>query len=341
MFVIREAYRDDLEQIHAVARHLDTVNLPDDRAMLEKVLDLSVKSFAKEIPAAQREFLFVLEDRASGRLVGTSLLLAQHGTRRSPHVFFEILDEERYSETLDRHFKHECLRIGYNYAGPTEIGGLIVVPDYRGRPEALGKFLSYTRFLYLALHRAEFRDEVISELLPPLGEGGQSVLWEHLGRHFTGLSYQEADKISKDNKEFIRTLFPQGLIYTALLPAEVRAVIGKVGPKTRGVEKMLRAIGFDYARRIDPFDGGPHFIAATDEISLVTGTRRAKAAAIDAADEGRPLGLVAREGSSAPRFLAVGTRYRLLEDGSVGLPEAARAALGVSPGDDVAYLPLP
>jgi arginine N-succinyltransferase len=343
MFLIREAAPQDLEQILGAAQHLDTVNLPHDRARLETLLELSARSFAGTIAVADREFLFVLEDLEHRQIIGTSLLLAQHGTRRAPHVFFEILEDERYSESLDRHMVHECLRIGYNYAGPTEIGGLILLPQFRGRgrPASLGKLLSYTRFLYLALHRPDFRDEVISELLPPLGDSGTSILWEHLGRHFTGLTYQEADKLSKSNKEFIRTLFPQGLIYTALLPREVRAVIGQVGPETRGVEKMLRAIGFDYARRIDPFDGGPHYQARTDDITLVQATRRAKAAAIDTADEGRPVGLVAHEQQVAPRFRAVGTRYRLLDDGRVGLPDSARKALGVQPGDEVAYLPLP
>jgi len=339
MFVIRESFREDIDQIHQVAEHLDTVNLPNDRGMLEKILDFSVRSFAGEVPTFEREYLFLLEDTEKKRVIGTCMIHAQHGTRKSPHVFFEVQKEERYSETLDRHFVHECLRIGYNYNGPTEIGGLILLPDYRGRPEALGKMLSYVRFLYIGLHRDRFRDEVLSELLPPLEKDGTSKLWESLGRHFTGLSYQEADKISKDNKEFIRTLFPQGLLYTALMPRDVRDVIGVVGPKTVGVEKMLRAIGFEYAGRIDPFDGGPHFQATTDEISLVRDTRRAKVVAIDVADEGRPFGLVAAEHAAAPHFLSVGTRFRLVE-GEIGLTDATRAAIGVKPGDEVAYLPL-
>ena len=53
-------------------------------------------------------------------------------------------------------------------------------------------------------------------------------------------------------------------------------VIGKVGPQTRGVEKMLRRIGFRYAERVDPFDGGPHFTAPTDEVLLVQRTHEAR-----------------------------------------------------------------
>ena len=46
-------------------------------------------------------------------------------------------------------------------------------------------------------------------------------------------------------------------------------MIGKVGAQTRGVEKLLRRIGFRYADRVDPFDGGPHFTARMEEIALV------------------------------------------------------------------------
>lgn len=340
MFVIREAFPDDLPQVHEVARHLDTVNLPNDRAVLERIIDTSRRSFGGDLQPLEREYLFVLQDVDERRIVGTCMIVAQHGTRRSPHVFFDVVEEERYSETLDRYFVHRCLRIGYNYDGPTEIGGLILLPQYRGRPESLGKFLSYVRFLYVALHRDRFRDKVLSELLPPLEPDGTSLLWESLGRHFTGLSYQEADRLSKDNKEFIRTLFPQGLLYTCLLPKSVQSLIGQVGPKTRGVEKMLRAIGFEYAQRIDPFDGGPHFAARTGDITLVRETRRASVVGVDAADDGRPWGMVAAERDQASHFVAVATRFRPTATGEVGLTDEARAILEVESGDEVAYLPL-
>lgn len=341
MFTLREVFPEDLPGLHAVARHLNTVNLPDDPLVLEKLIDHSRRSFAGQIDVFKRQYMFALFDGTvdGGRLIGTSMIHAQHGTRRAPHIFFDVLTDERYSETLDRHFVHQILRIGYNYNGPTEIGGLILLPEYRRHEYSLGKWLSYVRFLYIATHRDRFRDEVLSELLPPLEPDGTSQLWECLGRHFTGMNYQEADRISQTNKEFIRTLFPSEPIYTALLPRGVQEMIGVVGPETRGVEKMLRRIGFSYAHRIDPFDGGPHFIAHTDEITLVKETFRAKVFSVDTADDGRPFGLVCRERDRAPHFTALGSRYR--RDGDeVGLSEATRVALGVEPGDEVGVLPI-
>src|SRR6185436_3124003 len=158
---------------------------------------------------------------------------------------------------------------------------------YRGHKEQLGKLLAYVRFLYVALHRDVFCEEVVSELMPPLERDGRSLLWEALGRHFTGLSYQEADRLSRVNKEFIRTLFPQDPIYASLLPAAAQALIGQVGATSKPVERLLRRIGFKFAQRIDPFDGGPHFHARTDEIALVKRAQRlavgpAEGATVDA-----------------------------------------------------------
>ena len=99
------------------------------------------------------------------------MIFPQHGSRKAPHVYFDVLEEERYSETLDRHFAHRVLRIGYNYKGLTEVGGLVVRPEFRRHPERLGRLLMSIRFLYIARHRAAFRDEVLSELMPPLEAG--------------------------------------------------------------------------------------------------------------------------------------------------------------------------
>lgn len=335
MFRIRQSLPGDVDQVLAVAEHLDTVNLPAERKHVEGIIERSVKSFASEVPAVDREFLFVLEDLRAKRIIGTSIIYAQHGTKRAPHIFFRVENDERYSYTLDKYFVHQTLRIGYNYNGPTEIGGLILLPEYRRNSEALGKALSYVRFLFMRIHRPLFRDHVLSELLPPLEPDGTSLLWEAMGRKFTGLTYLEADLISKDNKEFINALFPDDPIHTELLPEEARVLIGKVGADTRGVEKMLRRIGFDYAEQIDPFDGGPHFTAATDQISIVRDAAVVPTRLVDEIDTERPWAILGAQ--TAKGFFAVGTRVVPSDDGSgtIGLTESVFSRLGITPGQTV------
>jgi arginine N-succinyltransferase len=336
MFRIRQSYREDVDQVLAVAEHLDTVNLPADRGHIENILALSEKSFAEAVPVTDREFLFVLEDLSSRRIIGTSMIYTQHGTKRAPHVFYRVENDERYSVTLDRYFVHPTLRIGYNYNGPTEVGGLILLPEYRRNSESLGKTLSYVRFLFIRMHRAWFRNQVLSELLPPLEADGTSRLWEALGRKFTGLSYQEADLLSKDNKEFIHALFPDDPIHTELLPDDVRAIIGQVGPDTKAVERMLRRIGFDYADQIDPFDGGPHFVAPTDEITLVREAHEVIVTTVEHADGERPWAVLAAETAGArPTFRGLGARVIPMGSDRIGITDDARRRLAVEDGQRV------
>jgi arginine N-succinyltransferase len=363
-FVLRDVAPDDLPDLQETAVHLDSVNLPNDREALSRIIERSQQSFSGQLPKADRCFVFVVRDEARGRVVGTSMIFAQHGSRRAPHVYFDVIEEQRYSETLDRHFSHRILRIGYNYKGLTEIGGLVLRPEYRGHAQQLGRLLAYARFLYIGLHRPLFCDEVVSELMPPLEADGTSLLWESLGRRFTGLTYQEADTLSRQNKEFIRALFPQDPLYATLLPANVQALIGEVGPETKGVERMLLAIGFQYAHRIDPFDGGPHFHARTDDVSLVREVRRARVTLATRIGSRRPQSLlVAREGAEPPFFLAARVEAPLPANlptptsaprassssrGAAGhngdtlsLSAEVAAALKLAPGDEAAVLPLP
>ncbi|MGF1469284.1 MAG: arginine N-succinyltransferase [Sandaracinaceae bacterium] len=341
-FEIRAACAHDTDELLSLAAHLDSVNLPHDRDEIASILDLSERSFAGAIrDPRQRQYVFLLRDAEQGRPVGTSMILAQLGSREAPYIFFDVRREERYSATLDRHFVHRILTIGFSYHGPTEIGGLVVHPDYRLVPQRLGRMVSYVRFLFLATHRPDFQERVLAELMPPLLPDGTSHLWEAVGRHFTGLSYREADRLSKKNKEFIRGLFPSGDIYTSLLPPAAQEVIGQVGPQTLGVAKMLTRIGFRYRERVDPFDGGPHYMAPTDEIELVLRTREAQVEAGEPGAAGGPA-LVAVERDARPYFRAVGCRVEG-RDGrfdAVRIAGDGRAHLDVGPGDSVAVLPL-
>ncbi len=338
-FEIRGAGPSDEEQLLALARHLNTVNLPDDREEIRAILDLSQKSFTGAVKdPKRREFVFVLVDHESGRIVGTSMIFSQLGRRDAPYIYLDVIDEERYSATLDRHFKHTALSIGYSFNGPTEIGGLVVDPAFRKARH--GQSISYVRFLYIKMKRELFRDELLAELLPPLEPDGTSHLWDALGRHFTGLSYAEADRLSKKNKEFIRGLFPEGTIYASLLPQAAQDVIGKVGGQTKGVEKMLRRIGFRYAERVDPFDGGPHFTAATDEISLVQRAHKLRVASITEAEPvTKDRALVGLDLTAPPYFRALLGSVSQSEQGAT-LGASTAKKLGVEVGSEIWLLAL-
>jgi arginine N-succinyltransferase len=299
-YEIRAGSVEHLVDLCELARHLNSVNLPDDSEAIRQLLETSERSFNGDIrDPRKREFVFVLWDNQTARAIGTSTIIAQLGRRGVPYIYLEVRNEEKYSATLDRHYVHRVLTTRYSYDGPTELGGLVMHPEFRRSPERLGSLISYVRLLFIAMRRADFRDQVLAELLPPFEPDGTSRLWEAYGKRFTGLTYREADQLSRSNKEFVRSLFPEE-IYATLLSPEAQQLIGEVGPETRGVEKMLRRVGFEYAERVDPFDGGPHFTCPTDRITLVREARQL--AAGDAVPAGR--GLLAKQFAGRPYFRA-------------------------------------
>jgi arginine N-succinyltransferase len=301
-----------------------------------------VRSFSGRIVDPwKRSYVFVLEDTARRRVLGTSMVIAQHGTRESPCTFLDVTERENYSSTLDRHFRHQVLSIGFHFDGPTEIGGLVVDPKARGSEAEPGKQLSFVRFLYMAIFPDRFRETVLAELMPPLRNDGKSLFWEGFGRRFTGLDYQEADKLSRKGKEFIQQLFPAGEFYATLLPPRVQQALGKVGRSTEPARRMLSRIGFRYVNRIDPFDGGPHHEAKLSEVSLVREHRRLRLENEPLRAGGRDpevlAGVVRAAGTN--RFRAVRTRARVSGD-AVRLPVEACRALDVRPGCAIHLVPF-
>ena len=121
----------------------------------------------------------------------------------------------------------------------------------------------------MAFHQKEFTKLIHTELLPPFDHKGRSFLWESLGRKFFNMEYMDADKLSRENKEFIFSLFPSETIYLNLLPIQARETVGKVGEHTLPVKRMLESIGFEYTYEVDPFDGGPHFRAPLNKIKPI------------------------------------------------------------------------
>lgn len=339
-FEIRGAMPGDEEALLVLARELNTVNLPNDRSHIERLLAHTEKSFSGELAPKLRKYVFLLWDRERGRAAGTSMVVSQLGRRGAPYIYFDVMTEERYAASVDKHFHHELLRIGFSYDGPTEIGGLVVAPEYRKAPERLGLLISYVRFLFIATRRELFRDELLAELLPPLEPDGTSHLWEAIGRRFTDMSYPEADLLSSENKDFIRDLFPRDSIYVTLLSDAARALVGQVGAQTKGVEKMLRRVGFKYADRVDPFDGGPHFTAPTDEVTLVRETRTCTVGDPMEGTAGLRC-LLGCDVEGPPYFRALQTCAITSDDGVVHALPSTIADLGLAPGASVYCLPLP
>lgn len=256
-FLLRSAKVDDVTAIHRLATSLSThgfLTLPDSRKGLQTLLKKSEESFAGASPADVGVYLFVLEESGSHQVVGTSQIVARHGTPASPHLYFQV-DSAK-----------QTLQFCAETTGRTELGGLIVDPAWRGHPEKLGKRLSWVRLLYILQHSERFCPDLLAEFLPPFTPEGKSLFWEVLGRKLTGLDYPEADQRARQDKGFVLQTFPQKEVPLKNFPIGVQQLIGVSGTGAAGAVRVLEEVGFAYLHQIDPFDGGPHYGARQQDI---------------------------------------------------------------------------
>ncbi len=360
MFVIRRAKMDDVPTLLKLAKMVHFINLPPDREIITEKIFNSRKSFEKaagirrkdvkerkhsgsggisEKTAAADLFMFVLEEAGSNNCLGTSQIVSQMGGPGAPNVCFKLEQREKYSEALKFGIKTTVARLYEDESGPTEIGGLIMQPSFRGHPQKLGKFVSLVRFHFVGLHRRLFRPTVLAEMMAPITSEGESLVWDALGRRFIPLSYEEADRFCQYSREFMTSLLPRGDIHLSLLPPAVRSQIGEVGPETLPAKKMLEKLGFAYDSFVDPFDGGPYITASTSEISVVKATRKIELGEAVAAPRVSGLGIVSvlhKDGE----FAAVQAPYSVDRAGRLRLTRDVLDVLHADAGMEAGFTPM-
>ncbi|MSR19226.1 MAG: arginine N-succinyltransferase [Phycisphaerales bacterium] len=337
MFIVRQATLDDLQTLLKMARMVHFINLPADKEMLSAKIARSRRSFASmEDDPRQREWMFVVEDTESRSVVGTSCLISTISWPGHPHIFLEVGKREHYSKDLNTGQVHVTIKLGIDESGPSEVGGLILLPGYRNHPARIGSLISLVRFHFMGRHRELFSTRVLAEMMGALTPDSRTPLWEYLGHRFINLSYTEADLFCQKSKEFILSLFPPGEIYTSILPPEARNLIGRVGEETEAARAILERQGFAYRGHVDPFDGGPYLEAKRDEIPIVKATKRAKLAGATA--RGTVAGIVSCVGTLGFRALCCNFA---IDGRKLRLPASCIRALGAEIGSEVAYTPLP
>ncbi|MBI1883270.1 MAG: arginine N-succinyltransferase [Chlamydiae bacterium] len=274
MFLVRSIEKRDLSAFFRLASILDTYNLPKDKELLAQIIQTSLNSFKGNLKNPHEgRFVFVAEELSSGKIVGTSEILAKRGLPHNPFIYCDVGEDCLKSRTLHKEVKHRYIKLCSTLDGATEIGGLVVDPRYRGKGRGVGKALSYVRFMYMKFHPRKFQKRVLAELLAYLTPKGENPLWDVLGKHFTGLSYHRADRLSVFNKEFILSLFPAEKIYTCLLPERVQRILERPGLHTVPAQVLLEKIGLKYLRQVDPFDGGPLYGAKLSDVTIYQKTK--------------------------------------------------------------------
>jgi arginine N-succinyltransferase len=343
--LIRPVSAADLSQLQVLADHLDTVNLPDDPAVLTGIIADSVRSFdglSAPTPSPDPKhagFTMVAVEIESihgvvlsEKLLGTASVFAYHGMPDEPHYYLTVQETTVHSKQLNADRSRLILKLGRDVEPWTELGGLVVDPAARGK--GVGKLLVATRLLLIAMHRTHFCRRLLAELLPPRRSDGGNAFWDAVGGPLTGLEYYRADLLCRSDKEFIEAFFPHEEIVGDLLPPAARELIGKEGSATTPVRTLLRRAGFKYLGTIDPFDAGPHDGADVTAIGPIQRSR--KLARLDLP----PLGTTAHYLLGNPathRFIT--TDAEIVHDG-LRLPHDYSARLGLTPGQACWVMPM-
>ena len=86
MILLREIQNKDLSALETFAQIPGFINLPNDQDLLREKIQNSMAAFQGKIKnKAECKYWFVAEDIESHKVIGTSMIAAQHGTAKSPH----------------------------------------------------------------------------------------------------------------------------------------------------------------------------------------------------------------------------------------------------------------
>lgn len=273
MTVVRSVNTNDIDQLWELIRQatfgLTTLQITKDQ--LTDRVELSEFAFKRktEKPAGE-PYVFVMEDMTTGKLVGTSCIFSKVGGYE-PFYAYRMESQEIHCSLLNVTSQVESLHLEKIHDGPTEIGSLFLLPDFRGNGR--GRLLSLARFAFIAAHPRRFSEEVIAEMRGIVHEDGTCPFWDAIARHFFNMDFPQADSLSTISKTFIEELMPEYPIYTCLLPQAAREGIGGIHPHTRPALAMLEAEGFRRRNMIDIFDGGPVVHCGRDDILAVQRVR--------------------------------------------------------------------
>ena len=324
-FLIRSAARHDLKSLMRLALQASLVNLPPDEDILTIKIARSLQAFSAN-PPPSAEYLFVLEDVASGEVVGTSQIIARYATPRRPHYFFEVRDTSRGQE----------LTLGMRTSGLSAIGGLVLDRRYRGMPEKRGRQISLIRFVFMGMAPQRFEPTVLSELMTPVAADGSNRFWDALGGRFTGMSYATAFELTRrKSRDFIPCHFPATPIRLPANACGLQRNRDQVLDSGKPEQRILEKVGFTYGRRVDPMDGALHYEAPLAEISIVKNGRFCRVSETDRADctQSGLLGFM-----RADRFF--GGQYPVRVSGdNAALPGEVITLLGLASSEEV-YLSL-
>jgi arginine N-succinyltransferase len=335
--VIRPVTKEDISGLEKLAfsAQYGLSSLPKDRVSLSKKINASVTSFAKKVKAKEETYIFVLEDRLKKEIVGTCSIISKVGVSQ-PFYAYKIEKQSKKSFFLKKETQTHILRLQKIENGPTEIGGLYLMPEYRMK--GIGRFLSLCRFLFMSLDLNRFEKTVVAEMRGVSNENGQSPFWEHVGRHFFQVTFEEADLLKSSNHDFIGELLPDIPLIIELLPQNAQDVIGRAHAYTLPALRLLQKEGFTLTDHIDVFDGGPKVSSILKNIRTVKETKNAVIS--DIVDKLKSEKLFILGAGDRKKFQMGCGEIRRVDGNKVKISKQLANTMDLQIGERITYAPL-
>jgi arginine N-succinyltransferase len=336
-YLLRPATPTDLPDLErfAAASTFGINSLPPEQERLREKLLLSQQAFQTvEDTSGEERYLFVLEDRDAGRLIGTSGITASAGFNDR---FYSYRNEYlvHASPALNEVHRIHTLHLCHDLTGYTLLTSFYIEPAYEDT--VAPQLLSRARLLFIAQFAERFSDRIAAESPGLCDDSGNCPFWDAVGRRFFNMEYPQIERISGGrSKSFIADLMPHSPVYVPLLPEQAQWAIGQLHPVAALPFAILVDEGFDPETYVDIFDGGPTVEGRVALLRTVAHSRRLKVKPLDSAIDSATFLITntALEGFRATLAAAVPS-----SDGLV-ISRHCAESLNLTNGDDVRAAPL-
>lgn len=251
--LIRPSTSSDIDDFYELARLAGAgfTSLPVNEALLKERLVISERAFAGE-PGI---LMLALEDRRSSKVIGCAAV--KPGGVPRPHFLNFHIDDE--SQTL---------RPTARYADMTEVGSLLLHPDYR--QNGVGPWLARSRYLLIATDPLRFGEHIFSELRGVVDDDDRSPFYDAVCAPFFGCSFADADDLcARGLQAELNALLPTAPI---TLPGLAHGALASMGRPHHAGQRALDYLvdeGFHFEGVVDLLDGGPAVVARSRKVRTI------------------------------------------------------------------------
>lgn len=270
-YIVRNIRLEDKERMQNLLEHSFLLNLPKDSESLCEWIQISENSFNKTIDKKDRVFIFVLEDLKTKQLIACSQILSAYNNRNHPYF---LMQESKAQESQNQESQaQKTLKLCRDPQGRHQVGGLLLLPSYRGTKDKLGFLIAAARYLYISTFSDEFSKEIEANLTGPFykKEGIMyNAFWEEVGRKHYHIHYWDSLlKLFKEKAEFFNTLPKDLEVAFKDLSSKAQHSVENIYSETLPAYKNLLKLGFQYRNKHHFIDGAQYVSASQNEISLI------------------------------------------------------------------------